>query len=58
MAVTARTSGRVVRNIPLGALPTGVRTADTITASFIEGSPSLRLSASARASSCGGVCRC
>src|SRR5690349_12369975 len=28
-------SGRVVRNVPFGALPTAVRTADTITASLI-----------------------
>src|SRR5512140_546069 len=35
MAVTARVSGRTVRSEPRGALPTGVRTAETITASFI-----------------------
>ena len=29
-------SGRVFRNVPFGALPTAVRTADTITASFID----------------------
>ena len=34
-------SGRVSRKVPFGALPTAVRTADTITASFIIESPSL-----------------
>jgi len=29
-------SGRVLRKVPFGALPTAVRTADTITASFID----------------------
>src|SRR5216117_3919688 len=33
IVVAARSSGRVPRSMPFGALPTGVRTADTITAS-------------------------
>ena len=33
-----RSSGRVSRRVPLGALPTAVRTAETITASFISSS--------------------
>jgi hypothetical protein len=32
-------SGRVFRKVPFGALPTAVRTADTITASFIVLNP-------------------
>src|ERR1035437_6757385 len=39
MATAARSSGRVARNIPLGALPTAVRTALTITASLMDVSP-------------------
>src|ERR1035437_7952599 len=39
MATAARSSGRVARNIPLGALPTAVRTALTITASLMDISP-------------------
>ena len=35
MTIAARSSGRVVRSVPLGALPTGVRTAETMTASFM-----------------------
>src|SRR5712691_4522203 len=35
IASAARSSGRVVRSTPRGAFPTGVRTAETITASFI-----------------------
>ena len=33
MTVAPSSSGRVARRVPLGAFPTGVRTADTITAS-------------------------
>src|SRR6188508_1713039 len=36
MASAASSSGRVVRSDPFGALPTGVRTADTMSASAIE----------------------
>ena len=36
MTNAARSSGRVVRYIPRGALPTGIRTALTTTASLIE----------------------
>ena len=35
MATAASSSGRVSRSVPLPALPTAVRTADTITTSFI-----------------------
>jgi hypothetical protein len=35
IAAAPRSSGRVSRRVPLGALPTAVRTADTITASFM-----------------------
>src|ERR1017187_5331592 len=35
MATAARSSGRVARKVPLGALPTAVRTALTITASLM-----------------------
>src|SRR5204862_4348605 len=35
MTVAASSSGRVPRSVPFGALPTAVRTADTITASDI-----------------------
>ena len=35
IAAAPSSSGRVSFNVPLGALPTAVRTADTITASFI-----------------------
>src|SRR5207237_9599567 len=36
MTAAPISSGRVFRKVPLGAFPTAVRTADTITASFIE----------------------
>src|SRR4051794_563109 len=39
MAAAPRSSGRVARSIPLGALPTAVRTALTITASLILVTP-------------------
>src|SRR5438045_8924107 len=35
IADAPRSSGRVFRSVPFGAFPTAVRTADTITASFI-----------------------
>ena len=35
IATAASSSGRVVRNVPLGALPAGVRTADAMTASLM-----------------------
>jgi hypothetical protein len=35
MAMAAKSSGRVVRSVPRGALPTAVRTALTMTASLI-----------------------
>ena len=35
MATAASSSGRVVRSVPAGALPAGVRTAATTTASFM-----------------------
>ena len=35
IVAAAMSSGRVVRSVPAGALPTAVRTAETITASFI-----------------------
>jgi len=44
ITVAAISSGLVVRSIPLGALPTAVRTADTITATVIFVPPVLRLS--------------
>ena len=37
IAAAPMSSGRVSRKVPFGALPTGVRTADTITAFFIIG---------------------
>ena len=36
IVAAAMSSGRVVRSVPAGALPTAVRTAETITASFIR----------------------
>ena len=36
MTAAAMYQGRVVRKVPRGALPTAVRTASTITASFIQ----------------------
>src|SRR5947207_4763121 len=42
MATAASSSGRVPRSVPFGAFPTGVRTAETITASFICRSSSRR----------------
>src|SRR5271166_4092941 len=41
-AIAPKSSGRVFLSVPRGALPTGVRTALTITASFIRESPSCR----------------
>src|SRR5271166_5854444 len=40
MATAARSSGRVVRSVPLPALPTAVRTELTITASLMGATPS------------------
>jgi hypothetical protein len=45
MTIAASSSGRVVRSAPFGALPTGVRTAETRTASFMTGYPKPRGSA-------------
>ena len=36
MTTAAMSSGRVSRSAPFGALPTGVRTAETMTASFMS----------------------
>ena len=46
MTTAAMSSGRVNRNVPDGALPTAVRTAATMTASFMEDPPRSHLSAS------------
>src|SRR5438046_2597519 len=43
ITVAPSSSGRVSRKVPLGALPTAVRTADTITAPFITASAALPL---------------
>src|SRR6185436_13707159 len=42
ITAAARSSGRVVRSVPRGALPTAVRTPATITASFISLAPQFR----------------
>ena len=43
IAAAPRSSGRVLRSVPFGAFPTAVRTADTITASFIISHPASRM---------------
>jgi len=57
MTAAAMSSGRVVRNVPLGAFPTAVRTAATMTASFISEPPTGRPLLGPQASSPAGLAK-